>query len=135
MFFVVLWWVWSWRRSRNARKSGEKEIDGRQSRDLGCCGTGESRGRKRPISDDHPSLPPLCGASYRGRSRVGIIFWQSTRVQKPTWDHLMASPRVFVCEIFQNISHTLTSRLQSSQKEPVLSVSPSWAELPFEADL
>jgi len=47
----------------------------------------------------------------------------------------MASPRVFVCEIFQKISHTLTSRPQSSQKEPVLSVSPAGAELPFEADL
>jgi len=38
------------------------------------CETGESRGRKRPISDDRPSLPPLCGDSYRGRSRVGITF-------------------------------------------------------------
>jgi len=47
----------------------------------------------------------------------------------------MASPRVFVCEIFQNFSHTLTCRLQWYRKEPVLSVSPAFAQLPFEAAL
>jgi len=62
--------------------SGAKETDGRQPRDLECalaatalaCETGESRGHKRPISNDRPSLPPLCGATYRGRSQVGIAF-------------------------------------------------------------
>jgi len=60
--------------TRKVLKSGAKETDGRKPRDLDCCEAGESRGGKRPISDDRPSLPPLCGATYRGQSQVGIAF-------------------------------------------------------------
>ena len=59
LLFVVLGCRWSGQRSRSVCKFGETEFHGRQPRDLGCCDTGESGGRKCPISVHRSLLPPL----------------------------------------------------------------------------